>query len=342
VSGKDFGASLAGWIGAGWRWAVVSVWFAALGGSAIFVFLIYWSPPDISTSVEASTEYLQFVAGDPHELLWQVGGFQLTACTRADGNVEHLNLGPNFAVKIGAGVTVNMSNQESSGQVHFELTSPVAPSATASRCSAVASVWLIGPDRTERPLYGTQVDLDYFLRKEGSASSATPLVFPLRGQVTLGKDPSGGAQTMVLAGQVSLHSSFQQKPSRSWTTLLDRKVSYIPQTLPLERGDVVLPAPAPQNESSEAKGYIRVTASQALQVGYYLRAERITVRRVGNATITLSPSVWDRLKNEPDFGHAVTALIGLFGLGKLAEDLARAVHFARREEETVDRKDKSN
>jgi hypothetical protein len=314
------------------RWSLVLLWYAVLFMTMAYGVYIWLHPPETSSSVEAVTEYMRFTATDPRELNWNVGGFELEGCLRQDGIPEHIKLDEGAGILIGAGVTVSITKREGSAETHIELVNPSASSLTANGvCTKRGGVWIVGTNMAEKPVYGSRINLTYRPHTE-SADPGFPAarVFPFRGVVTLGKDPGSGAEELLLSGHLSLHASYQYEDTASLISRLDRRLSYIPETLELQWGDVVLPPPAPPHSTSEARGFVRLSTSSALQLGYYVRARQIQVQRAGNASITLNLTFWDRAKNEPALSGAITALVALFGAGKLAEDLGRPWHFVRR------------
>jgi hypothetical protein len=313
----------------GRRWWLAGSWYLVLILASVYVLLIAFRAPEISTGIEASTEYLRLVATEPRELRWDVGDFYLDACIQQGGPVEHMKLDELAGIQVGVGVAATIIKQEGSQEVHIELVSPAASSVTAAGiCSARSNVFLADSTR-QQPLYGSRVNLSYTYSLGGGAHEIAPArVFPLRGIVTLGQDPDGGAEELLLSGKLSLHSSQQESGAAFF--LLDSRPSYIPVVLSLSRGDVILPPAMLGGSPAEARGYIRVTATEPLQVGYYVHSKNVTVQRAGNATLHVTSSIWDRLRNEPQLSGGLAVLFALFKLPKIVEAISAAWPVAKR------------
>jgi hypothetical protein len=116
----------------------------------------------------------------------------------------------------------------------------------------------------------------------------------------------------------------------SW---LHGKLSYVPETIALQRGDLILP-PSDQKDLAGARGFVRVPAKEPLEVGYYVKTGEVIVQRPGNATLELTLTLWDRFKNEPALSWRIAALIALLGIASLAEDLGKSWCFAFRPDST--------
>jgi len=224
---------------------------------------------------------------------------------------------------VGVGTVVTITKTEGSPQASIELARAAggAVPTGGSGCGERTGVWLINGSSSERPLYGAHL----WLTRRDPEAPAT--VLPLRGIVTLGQDPAAGPQELLMSGQVSLHATNLALKLSSVRRWLHGNSTYVPQTLVLQRGDVVLP-PSKDKDLSEARGFLRIPAKEILQVGYAVEAGRVIVQRPGNATLELTLTLWDRLKNEPDLTGAVALLVALLGAGTLAEDVGKGWRFA--------------
>lgn len=309
------------WVIEHWRWVVVIVWYSALSAAFMAVVVVGVNWPATSVAIDAQTEYVRFEATEGHELNWNVGGFELEACLTPHGVPQHLKLEDQAGLQVGAGVIASITKPEGSTDVDVDLLDSASAHAVGTECDGRNAAWLVNPDSTQAPLYGAHV------RLRRTDPNAPARVFPIWGAVTLGQDPGAGQQELVIGGHASLHASNADRRNSMLYAWLQRELNYVPETLPLQRGDLVLP-PLNRKDIAATRGFVRVPAKEPLEVGYYVKTDQVIVQRPGNATLELSLTLWDRFKNEPALSGTVAALIALFGLGKLAEDLGRSVRFA--------------
>src|SRR5580704_12594561 len=211
-----------------------------------------------------------------------------------------------------------MTKLESPSELQIELHAPASGKNVPGYACEPGSFVLSGPDQ-ERAIDGQRVLLR--LSRAGNAGDDTQAarVFAIRGQVTLGQDAErAGVEAILLSGRVSMHAEARPSVASLLRHIADRKSNYVAETVELERGDSVQPAPvdegAPKTKDNptDARGFIRVPADGALQVGYFFATNRVVMHRAGNALIELDLSIWNRISNEPALSGGLTLLLLLF------------------------------
>jgi hypothetical protein len=306
------------------RRGLVGAWYLALVATILLVPIYGFMRPTTSVAIDAQTEYVSFEATEGYELSWDVTGFELNGCPDPQGAAQSLK--GVAGLQVGRGVVASFTKMEGATEVDIDLVdSRLAAITPAKECDGRSAIWLVQSDSTQKPLYGAHMHL------HRSDPDALPRVFPIWGAVTLGQDPSGGKQALLISGQASLHASNKDQNSSALYTWLFGSLSYVPETAALQRGDLILPPVDPQGHAG-ARGFVRVPAKDPLQVGYYIKTGDVIVQRPGNATLELDLPLWDRFKYEPRLSTTLGILVALLGLGQLGTDIGESWRYAFKRE----------
>jgi hypothetical protein len=313
---------------------VAGAWLFLLILTALFCVLIRLNTPDTAVGVNAVTEWAEVVAGGGKGLDWNVSGFDLEACDRRGGVVQRVTLPDETELLVKKGVTAKFEKREGSPDVRIDLESrSAAHQQGADLCEAPNGVLVSGTNHTWRPLYGAHVILAFHHSiQHGGPWVSSPRVLELWGEVTMGQTPRVGSDAMLLSGDIDLHATQEHGLASGLFSHFAGEQTYVANTVTLHRGDVIVPPPPvkrrgdDRREIPEARGYVRIPATDGLQVAYYVSTDRITVQRAGNATVTLKLSLWSRVRNEPELSWGLTVLLMLLTTSEFGPAFANAWH----------------
>lgn len=125
------------------------------------------------------------------------------------------------------------------------------------------------------------------------------LTMPFEAVTFIGEDVGSGVDKLLLDGSVDILEKQFFSAKR-----------YIGETVHLNMGDRVRLEEEHNNEPPYSKGFIRFIDNSDIYFSVTSQAKSVLIERFGSSTITVSPSVWSRMTNDP----VVAALGSLFAL----------------------------
>jgi hypothetical protein len=140
-------------------------------------------------------------------------------------------------------------------------------------------------------------DISDYLELNIDADQA--LTLPFEAITFIGEDVGTGVDKLLIDGSVNILEKQFFSSKR-----------YIGETLQLNMGDRVRLAVDNPNESASAKGFVRFIDNSNLYFSVTSQADSVLIERFGSSTLTITPSIWSRITNDP----IVAALGSLFAL----------------------------
>lgn len=127
----------------------------------------------------------------------------------------------------------------------------------------------------------------------------TLLTLPFEAHTFIGEDVGVGVDKLLLDGSVDILEKQFFSSKR-----------YIGDTIELNMGDRVWLQEPIDKQAQYAKGFLRFVPESKVYFSVTSQAESVLVERFGSSTLTISPSIWSRLTNDP----VVAALGSLIAL----------------------------
>jgi hypothetical protein len=290
------------------------LWWAGLVMLVIALSLVFWgASPMQAVNVDLLTERLEVHPPEGRELRWNVSGYRLWACESRGGEPKERELAEDTELRIAGEVIMVVTKLQGIPEFRVDLRSTRGAATPTPICDGrLGALTLIEPDGNRRWIHGDSAALVYRHRLANSAKVAGPTaarVLELRGAVRAGQNPGPAAETQLLSGQVSVHSTAPRRWSSAWLDALGVESTYLSESRPLQRGDQ-LEVLAPEGTAALAWGSMRMSAKGAIEASYIAPAAQARIHRLGAEPIAVAPSPWRRFQNEP----ALTGLVVLFVL----------------------------
>lgn len=134
---------------------------------------------------------------------------------------------------------------------------------------------------------------------EVTIGKTNSLTLPFEALTFIGEDVGIGVDKLLLDGSVDILEKQFFSAKR-----------YIGETVQLNMGDRVRLEEESNNELPYAKGFIRFLDNSNIYFSVTSQAKSVLIERFGSSTLTISPSIWSRITNDP----VVAALGSLFAL----------------------------
>jgi len=114
------------------------------------------------------------------------------------------------------------------------------------------------------------------------------LTLPFEAITFIGEDVGAGVDKLLIDGSVNILEKefFTEK-------------RYIGETVKLNMGDRVRLADNEASKSAFAKGFVRFVDSNNLYFSVTSQADSVLIERFGSSTLSITPSIWSRMTNDP-------------------------------------------
>jgi hypothetical protein len=134
---------------------------------------------------------------------------------------------------------------------------------------------------------------------EISIDGAQSLTLPFAATTFIGEDVGTGVEKLLIDGSVNILEKQFFTAKR-----------YIGETIELNMGDRVRLSETGSKGKTYAKGFLRFLDGESIYFSVTSQSDSVLIERFGSSTLTISPSVWSRITNDP----VVAALGSLFAL----------------------------
>jgi hypothetical protein len=135
---------------------------------------------------------------------------------------------------------------------------------------------------------------------EISIDGAQSLTLPFEATTFIGEDVGTGVDKLLIDGSVDILEKQFFTAKR-----------YIGETVELNMGDRIRLSETGSKGDTYAKGFLRFLDTESIYFSVTSQSDSVLIERFGSSTLTISPSIWSRITNDPfaaAFGSLLTLL----------------------------------